>query len=153
MLYIKNTSPLIFIFIFLAGCIKNNDLVKEKSTHQNIEHKKTFKQYKKVIITGTSDNPKSLKDLVILNNSYLFGTNHKYSKKQYFNDSLVMEFDSINQNHMLEVHVVGDTIGSYTRILISPGDTLNFVINDYQIKFTGKNAALHNFFMLWIEEQ
>ena len=146
MLYIKNTSPLIFIFIFLAGCIKNNDLVKEKSTHQNIEHKKTFKQYKKVIITGTSDNPKSLKDLVILNNSYLFGTNHKYSKKQYFNDSLVMEFDSINQNHMLEVHVVGDTIGSYTRILISPGDTLNFVINDYQIKFTGKNAALHNFF-------
>ena len=146
MLYIKNPSLLIFIFIFFSGCKKNNDLVNEKTSHQNIEHKKIFKQYEKVIITGTSDNTRALKSLVILNNSYLFGTNHKYSKKQYFNDSLVMELDSVKQNHFMELFVTGDTIGSKTRLYISPGDTLNFIIKNYQIKFTGKKAALQNFF-------
>lgn len=112
----------------------------------NFQKPKYIKLTNKAFITGTADTLKALKNLVILNNSYLFGTNHKYFKNYMHNDTLSIELDSINQNQMLEVHVVGDDIGSYTRILISPGDTLTFTIKNYNIKFTGKNANYHNFF-------
>ena len=145
MLYIKNTSLLIFIFIFLSGCKKNDDFTKEKASHQNTDNKQTFKQHEKVVITGTADTPQALQYFNLINNSYLFGSNHKYLSKSISTDSLYFELDSIRKSQLLEVWAFGDTL-YYTRVFVSPGDTLQFKIKNQKLLFIGKNATYNNFY-------
>ena len=134
----------LFIMFYLIGCNNNNKFSLQKVRIKDIERHELTQQ--KVYINGIADNQNTLKHLYIYNSSYLFGRVHKYAKYHVSNDTLQIELDSINQNQLMWISVTGDTIGSSTRIYTSPGDTLNFIIQDYQIKFTGKKAALHNFF-------
>lgn len=132
-----------YILITLSSLV----LLVFSSCKENTQHRATEnRKVKKVVLTGISDDPKALHAFFVHNNSYLFGTSHKYSKKTIRNDTLTIELDSVIQNQLLEIHIAGDTIGSITRIYVSPGDSLNFKIKNYQIQFTGKNSAIHNFF-------
>ncbi len=132
--------------IVFFGCTTNNHK-KQSIIESNLSLKKIEEKNRqnKIIISGTSNDPKSLKHFLILNESYLFGTNHKYLSKIFQNDTLNIVLDSINEQLLLEVWVVGDTLLN-AKIFVTPGDTLLFKIKNRKLRFMGVNAYYNNFY-------
>jgi len=141
----KNTLIILIILLLQIGCKKNNKFDKENISIQSIENTNVLKPHKKVIIHGTSDDPKALQYFNLINNSYLFGTDHKFLTKNISTDSIYIKLDSINKSQLLEVWAFGDTL-HYTRVFVTPGDTLQFKIKNQKLQFIGKNAAYNNFY-------
>lgn len=123
---------LILVIIFL-GCGK-------KVENKNNELLKT-------IITGTANDSLSLRYINLMSNAYLFGKDYKNTKRIFFNDSIVMEVDSILKPQSFEFFTFGDSIFYRSRILLTPGDTISFEIKNKELRFYGKNAAYNNFFI------
>ena len=140
----KSSYFLLFILIIcFLNCKENKDNIETNS--DIVLEKLVTKVPKKIIITGTSDDTIALKYINIINNDYLFGTNHKYIKKQILMDSIHIALDSIDTSQTFEFITFGE--GLYrTNIFITPGDTLSFKIKNEKLSFTGKNAPYNNFF-------
>lgn len=145
MSYIK---PLVifFLFIIFLGCKKT---VKEKS---KVILSKTDEilnkdNYKKITIIGTADDTLALRYINLMNNGYLFGRNHKNTKRKFYKDSIYIEVDSIFKPQSFEVGVFGGATYFRTHIFVAPGDTIFFEIKKKKLLFKGANTSFNNFFL------
>jgi len=121
----------------------------------------TEKKHSNTIIS----NKKRLKtDTLSSHNAYIIGTaddekiikffslqpETNYKKKQ-FKDSLFIKLDSIYQPKFHVLYSLSKKGAFFTRVIISPGDTVHFKIKDKQLRFIGKNANANNFYLLMNE--
>lgn len=106
---------------------------------------------KKVVIIGKSDDPDALEYLNLMNFSHMPFSSYKSPKTVELNDDLLnLTLFDIKSPQLMDLMAFSGKkeIGAYyTRILVSPNDTIKMNIKDGKIKFSGANQAHYNFFI------
>lgn len=143
---ILRNAILLFVLVLFFSCLKNKESNHKIDLKQDLGKENNTSQ--KVVISGKTDDPKAFEVFNLSNDSYLFGREHKDAIKEIFKDSLHYILDSINKPQLMEVLAFGEPPTFYrTRLFVSPGDTISFIIRDKKMKFTGRNAPYNNFFI------
>tara|TARA_R110002050_G_scaffold300453_2_gene469976 strand:- start:935 stop:2551 length:1617 start_codon:yes stop_codon:yes gene_type:complete len=147
-----------FIFFFLAFTIlsscKNDDQKKNNSIKDfTIPNEKTeeLDTLGKVTIIGKSDDTYALEYLNLLNfSNFGFSSYQDPVEKELYADSLNLNLLGIKQPQLIDLIAFSDkkdTIPYFTRILVTPGDSIFMNVKNGKIKFSGKNKANYNFFL------
>lgn len=130
------------LILLFTSCLKE----KKTTNINNDVIEKVDYNSQKVVVKCVSDDENVFNFLVPLNPTYSFGKNHKDTKKEVNQDTMIMVLDSISQPLIMETMSWGnDEHFYYTDILYVPGDTVFYEIKDHKIVFKGKNAAINNF--------
>lgn len=143
---------LLLVFIFISSC-KNEPKTQTNST----ENKQTLKEQPKepnpdhnVIIIGKSDDAGALEYLNLLDfSNFGFSSYQKPKEKEVFNDSLRLKLLDMRQPQLIDLMAFSDKreMPYYSRILVTPGDSIFMNVKDGKIKFSGENEAHYNFFL------
>ena len=147
-----------FIFFFLAFTIlsscKNDDKNKNNFIKDfTIPNEKTeeLDTLGKVTIIGKSDDTYALEYLNLLNfSNFGFSSYQDPVEKELYADSLNLNLLGIKQPQLIDLIAFSDkknTIPYFTRILVTPGDSIFMNVKNGKIKFSGKNKANYNFFL------
>jgi len=100
-----------------------------------------------VTIHGTSDDKNFARYLNVINDAYLYGTNHKSLSKSIKDNTIDVQLSEISTPQMFQFASVGDN-GLYdTFVFVTPGDDIKFTVEKGSLKFTGKNAEHYNFYL------
>jgi hypothetical protein len=145
------------IYIFFCLCFFTSC----KNDQQN-EFKESLKKEDRVLkdtrvtdIVWTSDSAsfEKIEYIQVTNYGYFYGVDpdektSKYTGLRKENSKLIIP--KISKPQVLEIRSgikLKEGIKVFnTRVLASPGDSLNFIVDGSSIKFEGKNAANYNFF-------
>lgn len=147
-----NAFLLLTILVFF-GCKKD---VKKTESGGKIQTEEIatakIDSSKKIVIIGKSDDAYALESFQLLGGfpSLKSSIYNKPEKSIINGDSLVFTRFDVKQPQLMDLFAFTgkkDTIPYYSRILISPGDSIKMDIKKGKIKFSGNNAAHYNFFL------
>lgn len=151
-----NLHHFVFLFLvitFFSSCKnddKNKNNSKENFTIPN-EKPEEIDTLRKVTIIGKSDDTYALEYLNLLNfSNFGFSSYQDPIEKELYADSLNLNLLSIKQPQLIDLIAFSDkkdTIPYFTRILVTPGDSIIMNAKNGRIKFSGKNKANYNFFL------
>ena len=138
------------IFLHL-GC--KNDQVKVEETNSeglSVDNKKPeLKPENFITITGKTDEPRAFRYLDLLDFRNPFGSDRRIENKEIIEDSLLLTIKDFTQPQLLYVIAFRDSsdMPFYTRILLTPGDSIFMKVKNGKIRFSGKKEAHYNFFL------
>lgn len=99
-----------------------------------------------VVLMGTSDDLQALEYFNILDNSYLFGINHKEISKEVQGDTMVLQLNAVEQPQLMEVMAFGEEHFYNTKFYLVPGDTIHFEIKGGNIYSSGARDSKNSFY-------
>jgi len=139
------SSLLTLVSVVILTCFSS--FMFTTDVHEKIISTKGDPKGETITIHGVTDDQSFLEYLNIINDAYLYATNHKSLSKSIKGNSIDVELKKINTPQMLQFVSVGDH-GLYdTFIFVTPGDNVKFTVEDGFIKFSGKNAQHYNFYL------
>lgn len=106
---------------------------------------------KKVVLTGTTDDPATFDYLNLLdfsNFGYAYSPGNE--SREVLNDSLTLSLNDIQSPRLMDVITFSgnrDTVPYFTRVFVTPGDRISMQVKNGEIEFKGKNEAHYNFFL------
>lgn len=130
--------------LILLSCKQNNEINNKSKLFVKIE-KEENKNFP-VIIKGKTDDLNAFKYFNLINESSLFGGNHRNAIQQVIKDSLYLRLDSIKQPGIMTAMAFGDSALYRQRIFVTPGDRISIIIKNKKLQITGKNALHYDFF-------
>lgn len=131
---------MLILCFFILRCQKDN------KNKQSFDNKQKTLENQKVWLFGKAKDTSALYSTLIINNSYLFGTNHKYMDYEKDKNSIKIVLDSISESMLMEVMAFGANEQFYrTEIYLSPGDSLYFEMKDGKILFDEESAPFNNY--------
>ncbi|MFI2741542.1 hypothetical protein ACG2LH_02270 [Zhouia sp. PK063] len=139
---------LVFICFLFTQCKKEQKNTTEKSVDivkTDTIPEKVFDSSKQVLITGKSKDLKALRYFNLLNYSYLVSTNQKQTQDKLQGDSLSIYIPQLEKAQLMEIMTFGNPFFD-SKVYVTPGDTIRFILKDGQMVFTGKNAAQYNLY-------
>ncbi|MCM4155816.1 thioredoxin family protein [Gramella sp. AN32] len=123
----------LIFFISLLSC--KQDQKHEKDIKGSDSIKNDIEQPAVLIAHG--DDPKAFEYFNVMDNSYLFGTNHKDVEKKIFKDSMILKLNSIVDSQLMEIIAFGNNKNYRTKFFIEPGDTIRFEMKNGRIYSLG----------------
>lgn len=142
---------LCFILLLHISCKKEQKKTEETNSKEVSASNKQpeFKPENLITITGKTDEPSTFKYLNLLDFKGLFGDGEHIESKKIIGDSLILTLKGFTQPQLLDVIAFRDSsdIPFYTRIFMSPGDSISMKVKNGKIRFSGKNEAHYNFFL------
>lgn len=142
----KKQSYYFFILIFIFYSFKQNH-VDSKRNITTINNRIIEVQNQPVIVTGKTDDLKAFRYLNWMNDSYLYGGNHKDISKVIVGDSLYLRLDSLKQSGIMSLVTFGDSGRYRQRLFVTPGDSISIILKNKKLIITGKNKAHYDFFV------
>ena len=149
-----NHIGLFLLVLFIYNCKKEVKPKKESIKNSKIENRELSglnTTSKEVTIIGKSDEINALKYLNLLNfSNFGFSSYQNPENRELFTDSLHLTLLEINQPQLMDLIAFSDrkdTVPYFTRIMITPGDSIHMDVKNGKIEFLGKNKAHYNFFL------
>lgn len=117
---------------------------KTKNSEKGTIHKKNSKE---VFINGVTDEIIFFNYLNIMNGSYFVEANHKKMSKSIKDDTITILLKEIETPQIFDFLSFGDNAYYPTRVFLTPGDSIHFVLNKGKLRFEGKKSYHYNFFL------
>lgn len=146
----KNTYLLLSIILLFSlwGCKDSHEKKQDVTEDENIELIEKDSIENQIVFIGKSDEgfKHFLTFLDFSNFSGQFKNNLTKEMLGKNEDSIKIIINGVKSPQIIEMMHPGESNIFNTRMLISPGDSINFEIKNGKLSFTGKNAANYNFF-------
>lgn len=139
--------------LFFSSCANEHKDDKEKNSTFSIVEKPANNPDPAdvVVITGKTDDTAAFKYFNLLNFANFGFTIYKNTDiKTLVGDSLNLQLTNIKQPQLLEVMAFTDNENNlpyYTRIFVTPGDSIFLKVEKGKMNFIGKQSAHYNFFL------
>lgn len=127
------------LVICLLGCKKE---LKEKVNSAILKP-----QNKNIKITGTSDEKGFDKRITFYDDSFFREASFKYIDKEIRDDTISRVLKNIRNPKLLEFNSFGENTFYNTRIIVTPGDSVNYKLKKGKLEFFGKNKEHYNFYL------
>ncbi len=138
----------LLVLTFLSSC--KNDPKTNTNTSVVKDQTKTIDTTSKITIIGKSDDASALEYFNLMDfSNFGFSSYKKPEERNISADSLYLNLHKIQQPQLMDLMAFSDnqdTIPYFTRILVTPGDSIFMNIKNGKITFSGKNSDHYNFF-------
>lgn len=107
-------SLTLLFFMILISCKQKEQRVPV------IKQEKTEKKHviKPAVLLGKTDDPQDFECFNFIDDSYLFGTNHKDIQKEIIADTMILNLNAVNQPQLMEIMAFGKKIFYRTKFKI-----------------------------------
>lgn len=138
--FLHKTKNIYYLFLICILACKS-----EINKSENLDINKS--QIKTVIITGNSDEKGFNKSITFQDDSLLYVRRFKDIKKEVNGDAITRILQNIKNTKLLEFNSFGENTYYITRIVVTPGDSINYTLKEGKLEFLGKNKEHYNFYL------
>ena len=142
--FLHKTKNIYYLFLICTLACKPAVPKKEKIEIKKLNNNNNNNNVK---ISGISDEKGFNKSITFHDDSLKYVSSFKNVKKEIKGNSITRILKNIKNPKLLEFNSFGENTFYETKIIVTPGDSVNYTLKKGLLKFTGKNQEHYNFYL------